>query len=378
MAPERLDGLAGGPGVDVYALAAMAFEMLSGRKAVDGSTPLEIARRVATAPPADLLEAVPDAPPAAAEALKRGLAKDPRERPESAGELVRELTAAYAAKAEQDARERRAAAAPPPAPAPRAAAPAVVPVPPAAPEPARPARDPEPREPTTAPRRREPREPTTAPRIHRGTRRPRWVGPAALAALGVAALAALAIVLATSGGGDTPASDTSASSGQTQQQGSQNGTGSSSGGGSGQSQTGSGGSAPAPTQDAPSAPTASGPTSTSGATAPDPSTPTGAVAAFYIDSANGRYRQAWNLGTARLHGQLTSYQAHVAQERSLESISFPSLKVSDQHGHSAVVSFQSIARHTDRTDHCTGTIDVVKRGSGWMVDYLHITGCTPS
>src|SRR3954453_22108107 len=34
MAPERLDGNAGGPPVDVYATAALAFEMLSGRKAV--------------------------------------------------------------------------------------------------------------------------------------------------------------------------------------------------------------------------------------------------------------------------------------------------------------------------------------------------------
>src|SRR3954447_696458 len=102
MAPERLDGLAGGPGVDIYALAAMAFEMLSGRKAIDGSTPLEIARRVATAPPPYICDIVPGAPPAAGEALKRGLAKDPRERPASAGELVRELSDAYAAKAEED------------------------------------------------------------------------------------------------------------------------------------------------------------------------------------------------------------------------------------------------------------------------------------
>src|SRR3954465_15839944 len=100
MAPERLDGLAGGPAVDIYALAAMAFEMLSGRKAIDGSTPLEIARRVATMPPADLRDAVPDAPEKAAECLRRGLAKEPRERPDSAGALVRELADAYAARPE--------------------------------------------------------------------------------------------------------------------------------------------------------------------------------------------------------------------------------------------------------------------------------------
>src|SRR3954462_15566839 len=75
IAPERLDGGGGDAAADVYALAAVAFEMLSGRKAVEGATPLEIARRVATAPPPDLRAAVPDAPRGAADALRRGLAK---------------------------------------------------------------------------------------------------------------------------------------------------------------------------------------------------------------------------------------------------------------------------------------------------------------
>lgn len=96
MAPERLDGNAGGPAVDVYATAAVAFEMLSGRKAVTGRTAVEIARRVMEAPPADLAEALPGAPRRAAEVLKRGLAKDARERPVTVGELVRELSGAYA------------------------------------------------------------------------------------------------------------------------------------------------------------------------------------------------------------------------------------------------------------------------------------------
>src|SRR3954452_7907800 len=106
MAPERLDGGAGDPSGDIYALAAVAFEMLSGRKAIEGSNPLEIARRVATAPPPDLRDFVGGAPEGAAEALKRGLAKRAEERQGSAGQLVRELSAAYAerAKSERSAR----------------------------------------------------------------------------------------------------------------------------------------------------------------------------------------------------------------------------------------------------------------------------------
>jgi serine/threonine-protein kinase len=145
MAPERLDGQAGGPAVDVYATAALAFEMLSGRKAVTGKTPIEVARRVMEAPPPDLTEVLPGAPRHAAEVLKRGLAKDPAARPASAGELVRELAAAYAGEVR---------------PAPRAAMPA-------APAP---------------------------PRARRG-----WIGPAALAALAAGIVAV--VLIAGSGGG---------------------------------------------------------------------------------------------------------------------------------------------------------------------------------
>src|SRR3954468_1769905 len=96
MAPERLDGNAGGPPVDVYATAAVAFEMLSGRKAVTGRTAVEVARRVMEAPPPDLAEALPGTPARAAEVLKRGLAKEPAERPARAGELVGGRSGAYA------------------------------------------------------------------------------------------------------------------------------------------------------------------------------------------------------------------------------------------------------------------------------------------
>jgi serine/threonine-protein kinase len=143
LAPERLDGQAGGPASDVYATAALAFEMLSGRKAVTGRTAMEVARRVVEAPPPDLAEVVPGAPVRAAEALKRGMAKDPAERPATVGELVRELSAAYA----------EAAA---PAPTRTPAAPA----------------------------------PTRTPATHA---RPGWLGPALLALLATAVLLAFLV-----------------------------------------------------------------------------------------------------------------------------------------------------------------------------------------
>ena len=94
MAPEQLSGGEITAAVDVYALAAVAYEVLSGQKARQGRTPLEIAHKVATEPPPDLRGAWPEAPLAVALALKSGMARDPSERPRSVRVLVRALEVA--------------------------------------------------------------------------------------------------------------------------------------------------------------------------------------------------------------------------------------------------------------------------------------------
>ena len=81
MAPEQLEGGDVGPAADIYALAAITFEALSGRKPREGTTPIEIAHKLATEGPPDLSAAWPKAPPAAVEVLKRGMARDPADRP---------------------------------------------------------------------------------------------------------------------------------------------------------------------------------------------------------------------------------------------------------------------------------------------------------
>jgi eukaryotic-like serine/threonine-protein kinase len=91
MAPEQLDGRQAGPPADIYALAAIAFEALSGKRPREGRTPMEIAHQLATKGPPDLREAWPNAPKGAARVLQRGMALDPEDRPASAGELAREL-----------------------------------------------------------------------------------------------------------------------------------------------------------------------------------------------------------------------------------------------------------------------------------------------
>jgi serine/threonine protein kinase len=119
MAPEQLEGRDIGPAADTYALAAIAFEALSGRKPREGRTPMEIAHQLATQGPPDLSAVWPKAPPAATEVLKRGLARDPEDRPGSAGEFARELADALQ---EPTAPTRRFARAEPPTTAAAAAA----------------------------------------------------------------------------------------------------------------------------------------------------------------------------------------------------------------------------------------------------------------
>ncbi len=94
MAPEQLEGREPGPAVDIYALAAVCFEALAGRKPRDGATPLQIAHSIASEPAPDLRESWPAAPAPAAELLSQGMAQDPGDRPRSAGRMGAELARA--------------------------------------------------------------------------------------------------------------------------------------------------------------------------------------------------------------------------------------------------------------------------------------------
>src|SRR5215208_6101590 len=95
MPPERLDGHPGGKQADIYALATVAYETLTGRKARQGRSAVEVARMVMSEPPPDLRVHAPDAPEEAASVLERGMARDPAERQATAGQLVDELCRAF-------------------------------------------------------------------------------------------------------------------------------------------------------------------------------------------------------------------------------------------------------------------------------------------
>ncbi|MDQ6807031.1 MAG: serine/threonine protein kinase, partial [Actinomycetota bacterium] len=122
MAPEQLEGRASYPAVDIYALSAVAFEMLSGHKARPETNPLALAHAISSRPPPDLRDQWGQAPAEAAGVLQRGMSLDPKQRPRSASDLVRRLAAALEPHTTEAMaalpRERK----PVPVPAPRPAA----------------------------------------------------------------------------------------------------------------------------------------------------------------------------------------------------------------------------------------------------------------
>jgi eukaryotic-like serine/threonine-protein kinase len=238
MAPEQLDGRRAGPPADVYALAAISFEALSGKRPREGRTPLEIAHQIANEGAPDLLDAWPTAPKEAARVLQRGMALEPGDRPSSAGEFASELTRALEDAPEETRKTRRlfgrgskaaagaagagaagAAAAgaagaparpsPPAAPKPAAAPLEPAPTPRHAPAAASPPAASRPRRtpPAAAPPRRTP--PVAASRDGGGRARPR-AGALALAAIFIALAVATIAGAVLSGGDDEGSSPSSA------------------------------------------------------------------------------------------------------------------------------------------------------------------------
>src|SRR4051794_20377475 len=183
MAPEQLEGGKITKAVDIYALGAVAFELLSGKKARKGRTPVEIAHQIASDPTPDIRGSWSDAPPEAAALLQRAMARNPADRPASAGQMGRGLDDAFKA-----TRPSAVTTRPVLPPSDGGAATRATPTPAAAPAPA------------PALRRREPTPPPSRPPVQRsGRSAPRWIPIAALLAVLLVAAGAIAAVV---GGGD--------------------------------------------------------------------------------------------------------------------------------------------------------------------------------
>ena len=95
MAPEQARPGIPTPAADIYALATIAFEALSGVLPRWGRTVMAILAQATQEPPADLREHRAGTPAAVAEALMRAMSATPQARQRTASELMRELSAGF-------------------------------------------------------------------------------------------------------------------------------------------------------------------------------------------------------------------------------------------------------------------------------------------
>ena len=88
MSPEQLQGRETGPSSDIFAFGLVLFEMLTGKRAFDGSSPASVIAAILERPTPSIAEV---APPALDRVLRRCLEKDPERRWQSAADLKAEL-----------------------------------------------------------------------------------------------------------------------------------------------------------------------------------------------------------------------------------------------------------------------------------------------
>ncbi|MFW6074418.1 MAG: WD40 repeat domain-containing serine/threonine protein kinase [Chloroflexota bacterium] len=95
MAPEQSTGMTDiGPAADLYSLAVIAYEMMTGRVPFQAPTPAAVMKMHMTDPPPPPSSIVPSFSPAAEAVLMRALSKHPHERQESVDAFIDDLEAA--------------------------------------------------------------------------------------------------------------------------------------------------------------------------------------------------------------------------------------------------------------------------------------------
>jgi serine/threonine-protein kinase len=93
MSPEQLEGREADARSDMFALGAVLYEMLTGRRAFEGKSALSVASSIIEKDPEPITSVAPMIPSALDRAIRRALAKDPEERWQTARDLALELKA---------------------------------------------------------------------------------------------------------------------------------------------------------------------------------------------------------------------------------------------------------------------------------------------
>ena len=91
MAPEQIEGLEADARTDIFAFGALLFEMLTGRTAFEGKTRASLLGAILKDVPPRISSVQPVAPLALDRIVSTCLAKDPDDRYQSAGDLLRDL-----------------------------------------------------------------------------------------------------------------------------------------------------------------------------------------------------------------------------------------------------------------------------------------------
>jgi serine/threonine protein kinase len=415
MAPEQLGDAVATPAIDIYALAAVAYEVLSASKARTAPNAVALAHIIAIQPPPDIRDVWPDAPDGVAEILLAGMARSPADRPRSATDLVRGLREALIG-------EPTARMAPPPPP-PRM--PAIVPAP-SADVRDLPARDRPTGErggagnghparraavsaavgaaagagPITADgagaeqrrggahvRPRDPRAGEEAVRSPPPRSRSMLAPPPSrrsrtgLLVAGLLGLVVLAIVLAVvlSRGNSANSGGLAASSHRAPRRvvSHRSPPAAAPRSSSSASTTASTSSSASPsassssTTAASSSGTAVGTQAGSGA-----ASPASAVQTFYGDAAAHNYQAAWALADPTLRSQLLGYQSFAAGQSGDRSITFHTARVISQSATAASVAVSTTSVRDDGTHQCQGSVDLVKGSAEqWLLHLVHIS-CT--
>jgi eukaryotic-like serine/threonine-protein kinase len=94
VSPERAAGQPATPAADLYSLGAVMYELLTGRPPFVGDSPVLVVRAHLHERPRPVRELAPWVPTRLADACEAALAKDPTQRPSSAGGLAMRLRAA--------------------------------------------------------------------------------------------------------------------------------------------------------------------------------------------------------------------------------------------------------------------------------------------
>ena len=91
MAPEQLEGKPADARTDIFAFGALLYEMLTGRRAFEGTSQASLISAILSSDPPPIAVLQPLSPPALDRVVKKCLAKDPDERWQSAHDLTSEL-----------------------------------------------------------------------------------------------------------------------------------------------------------------------------------------------------------------------------------------------------------------------------------------------